>query len=129
MFRKILVPVDLAEPQIAEKALTIAKRLAKMDGAEILLISVTPEPQTPTDEGMLEAQLQALVDREGEGLKMDGVLNIGGTVATEVRRAAEEFRCDLVVMASHWPRIDDYLFGSRSASVALHSTCSVLVVR
>ncbi len=129
MFRKILVPVDLDAPQVAEKALRVAKRLAETEGAEILLISVMPDPQDPEEEARQEARLQALIDAEKGELAMDGVLNLGGTVAREVRAAAEEMGCDLVVMASHWPRLDDHLFGSKSASVALHSACSVMVVR
>lgn len=129
MFKRILVPVDLADPGVARKAIDVARRIAEMDGAEVLLISVTGDPRDPAEEARLEAELQAIIDAEKDGVAMDGILNFGGSIATQVRHAAEEFGCDLVVMASHWPRLDDRLFGSRSASVALHSACSVLVVR
>ncbi len=129
MFRKILVPVDLEEPATARKAIDVAKRLGETEGAEVLLFSVMPNPNDAEREAALTAKLEALVAAEKGELKLDGVLNLGGSVPSEVRDAAEDLGCDLVVMASHWPRLDDYLWGSRSAKVALHSTCSVLVVR
>jgi nucleotide-binding universal stress UspA family protein len=100
-----------------------------MDGAEVLVISITQDPHDPARETELETRLQAYVDTQKEDLHMDGVLTLGGAVASEIRNAAEDMGVDLVVMASHEPRIDDYLFGSRSASVALHTQCSVMVVR
>ncbi|GMG85478.1 universal stress protein [Paralimibaculum aggregatum] len=129
MFSKILVPVDLDAPEVAAKAMATARRIAATEGAGILVISVTPDPKDPEKEAALEARLKAYIDGERGELEMDGILNLGGSVAREVRAVAEEMGVDLVVMASHWPRLDDHLFGSRSASVALHSHCSVLVVR
>ena len=129
MFTKIMVPVDLDAPEIAEKAMAVAKRLAAIDDAEVLVISITADPRDPEKEAALENRLQAYVDAQKGELRMDGVLTLGGTVPAEIRNAAEDMGVDLIVMASHEPRIDDYLFGSRSARVALHTQCSVMVVR
>jgi nucleotide-binding universal stress UspA family protein len=41
----------------------------------------------------------------------------------------EDKKIDLIVMASHDPRVTDYLIGSNAAHVVLHGPCSVLVVR
>ena len=58
-----------------------------------------------------------------------GVLKLGGSISAEIRYTAEEIGCDLVVMGSHDPHYTDYLIGSNAAHVALHTPCSVLVVR
>ena len=129
MFRKIMVPVDPGAPEVAGKALEIGKWMAAQCGAEILLISIAERPDSEEAEAEAEARLQAMVDAEKGDLKMDGVLTLGGRVADEIRYAAEEMGVDLIVMASHEPRISDLLFGSKSAQVALHTHCCVLVVR
>ncbi len=129
MFRKIMVPVDPGAPDIARKALEIGKWLARQSEAEILLISIAERPDSEAAEAEAETRLQEMVDAERGDLKMDGVLTLGGRVADEIRYAAEEMGVDLIVMASHEPRISDMLFGSKSAQVALHTHCSVLVVR
>ena len=50
-------------------------------------------------------------------------------VDAELARLCERFKPDLIVMGSHDPHFTDYLIGSNAAHVALHTPCSVLVVR
>ena len=57
------------------------------------------------------------------------MLKLGGSISAEIRYTAEELGCDLIVMGSHDPHFTDYLIGSNAAHVALHTPCSVLVVR
>lgn len=128
MFAKIMVPVDLDHPEVAARAMEAAKRIAAMEDAEILVISIATKPSDP-DGSEEEARLEAYLAEHRGDLRMDGVLTLGGTVPREIRYAAEEMGVDLIVMASHEPRMGDLLFGSRSAKVALHTHCSVLVVR
>lgn len=133
MFRKIMVPVDLDAPGIAAPAMETALRLAALETeTDILAIAVATRP-TSLEGTAEEARLEAfLTEHRGDlpkGATLDGVLTLGGAVPTEIRLAAEDMGVDLIVMASHEPRLSDLLFGSRSASVALHTPCSVLVVR
>ena len=55
MFKKILVPVDYAEPAGSRRALTIAADMAAHHEAELIIISVIPEiirlPNLPEDYG------------------------------------------------------------------------------
>ncbi|MEO0623354.1 MAG: universal stress protein [Pseudomonadota bacterium] len=103
MFKKIMVPVDLDQPEIAERAMSVAKELAMLGDAEILVISIATQPSSP--EGVAEeARLEAYLSEQRGALKMDGVLTLGGKVAKEIRYAAEEMGVDLIVMASHEPR-------------------------
>lgn len=133
MFRKIMVPVDLDNPGIALPAMAAARQLATLEErCEILVIAVATKP-TDREGSVEEARLEAYLAEHRvdlpKGTSMDGVLTLGGAVATEIRLAAEDMKVDLIVMASHEPRLTDLLFGSRSASVALHTPCSVMVVR
>ncbi len=52
-----------------------------------------------------------------------------GTVYEEILHTAGEIGCDLIVMASHRPELQDYLLGPNAARVVRHGKCSVLVVR
>lgn len=124
-----MIPVDPGTPEIASKALEIGKWMAQQSDAEVLLISIADKPGSEAAEAEAEAQLQAMIDAERGDLRMDGVLTLGGRVADEIRFAAEEMGVDLIVMASHEPRLSDLLFGSKSTQVALHTHCCVLVVR
>ncbi len=131
MYKKILIPVDLDYPEVAAKAMEVAKSMARAAGASLTVISVQPvvidESGTPPPN--YQPKLDAYLDKHrGEG-EMDGVLKLGGSISAEIRYTAEELGCDLIVMGSHDPHYTDYLIGSNAAHVALHTPCSVLVVR
>ncbi len=131
MYKKILIPVDLDYPEIAAKAMEVAKSLARAAGASLTVISVQPivvdESGTPPPN--YQPKLNAYLARHGEPGEIKGVLKLGGSISGEIRYTAEELGCDLIVMGSHDPHFTDYLIGSNAAHVALHTPCSVLVVR
>ena len=52
-----------------------------------------------------------------------------GTIYKEIIFYAEQEGCDLIVMASNRPSLEDYLLGPNAARVVRHSKASVLVVR
>jgi nucleotide-binding universal stress UspA family protein len=131
MYKKILIPVDLDYPEAAAKAMEVAKSMASAEGASLVVISVQPIviDESGTAPPNYQPKLDAYVARHrGEG-GMDGVLKLGGSISAEIRYTAEELGCDLIVMGSHDPHFTDYLIGSNAAHVALHTPCSVLVVR
>lgn len=131
MFKHILVPVDLSDVGAAGKAMATAHRLASRDGARLSLVSVVPP--WPDEAGAARPDWQARLDacRAGLGPDPDAECSVlvGGSVSGRILGAVEERHVDLVVMASHDPRITDYLIGSNAAHVVLHAPCSVLVVR
>jgi len=129
MYKNILIPVDLDYPEVAAKAMDVAREMARAEGAELTVISVQPvvideSGQPPPD---YQPKMDAYLARQGGGMK--GVLRLGGSISAEIRYTAEELGIDLIVMGSHDPHFTDYLIGSNAAHVALHTPCSVLVVR
>lgn len=131
MFRHILVPVDLGDVNAAEKAMTTACQLARRDGARLSVITIVPP--WPAEAGSRrpdwQAELRAYIAAVDCGVAIEGTLREGGSISGRILEEIEEAGVDLVVMASHDPRITDYLIGSNAAHVVLHAPCSVLVVR
>lgn len=131
MFKHILVPVDLGDVNAAEKAMTKAIGLARRDGATLRVISIVPG--WPDEAGAAGPDWKGELDRYIAALEapvpIEGAVSEGGSISGRILEAIEEMDIDLVVMASHNPRITDYLIGSNAAHVVLHAPCSVLVVR
>ena len=131
MYKKILIPVDLDYPEVAAKAMETAKTVASAEGAALTVVSVQPivideSGHAPPD---YKPKMDAYLAKHRGEAEMTGVLKLGGSISAEIRYTAEELGCDLIVMGSHDPHFTDYLIGSNAAHVALHTPCSVLVVR
>jgi len=131
MYKHILVPVDLGDTPAAGKAVGVARHIARRDGSRISIISIVPAwpdklLQQPRD---YQPDLDAYVDAIREGYDIEGEVKVGGSISGRIIEAVEDKLIDLVVMASHDPRVTDYLIGSNAAHVVLHAPCSVLVVR
>ena len=131
MYKHILVPVDLGDTPAAAKAVGVARHIARRDGSRISIVSIVPAwpdnlLREPPD---YQPDLEAYIDAIREGLDIEGEIKAGGSISGRIIEAVEDKRIDLVVMASHDPRVTDYLIGSNAAHVVLHSPCSVLVVR
>ena len=131
MYKHILVPIDLAETLAAGKAVGVARHIARRDGSRISVISVVPAwPEDPVAEPRdYQPDLDAYIDSVGEDCDIEGDVRVGGSISGRIIETVEEKKIDLVVMASHDPRVTDYLIGSNAAHVVLHASCSVLVVR
>jgi len=129
MYKKILIPVDLDYPEVAAKAMEVARSMASAEGASLTVISVQPIVVDETGHPPPDYQPKMDTYLAKHGGDMKGVLKLGGSISAEIRYVAEELGCDLIVMGSHDPHYTDYLIGSNAAHVALHTPCSVLVVR
>jgi nucleotide-binding universal stress UspA family protein len=131
MFKHVLVPVDLGDVDAAEKAIGLARHLARQDGARLTVLTVVPDwPEELTLRKIdWQAELDAYIAGVRDGMEIAGVVRQGGSISGRIIEAIEDLGIDLVVMASHNPRITDYLIGSNAAHVVLHCPCSVLVVR
>lgn len=140
MFKKILIPVDLAEPEMASGALAEATAIARSSGAELRLINVQSllpatfmdyVPAGFDDEQRGRAE-KAIADMAaglaGPDLKASSVVRVGG-VYPEILAEAEACGADLIVIGSHRPAMSTYLIGSNATTVVRHAKCSVLVVR
>ncbi len=140
MFKTILVPVDLAEPETAEPALAQAVELAQGSGGTVRLVSVrslvpvtymefVPATFETEQQEELEARLAevaARLDLPAERVSTKVRL---GSVYNEVLDEAEATGADLIVVGSHRPTMATYLLGSNAATIVRHAKCSVLVVR
>ncbi|MCC3246233.1 universal stress protein [Methylocystis sp. WRRC1] len=141
MYSKILVPVDVGEPEMTQLALDAALALARTNGgAQLRLINV--QPLVPVafidyippnfDEEMREtaekelAALTAAIDLPRE--RVTSTVRFGA-VYPEVLAEAEDWGADLIVVGSHRPTMATYLLGSNAKTIVRHAKCSVLVVR
>ena len=141
MFRKILLPIDVAEPEIAKEAIEAATALAKAFDSQLRLIHVTSPvvvaspmaviPQEVYDElGVYEKselqRLAALIDLPKATIST--VVRIGA-VYPELLSEAEEWGADLIIVGAHKRSMATYLLGSSAAAIVRHAACTVMVVR
>ncbi len=131
--RRILVPLDGSGRSTA--ALPEARRLARIHGAELLLLHVVAIPSassSPDDAIMTRTEarghLEAL-SREADGVSSRAVLGTGKPGAAIVR-AIEREGADLVVMSSHGRSgVARWILGSVAEEVLRGCGCPVLVLR
>jgi len=141
MYRHILLPIDLNEPSSWRKALPTAVEYARAFDSHLTVMTVVPDfglpvvaqffPPDFADEAKAAAEkrLAELCAKEvPKGVEVDQCVGYG-TIYQEVLDAAKREDCDLILMASHRPELEDYLIGPNAARVVRHATCSVLVVR
>lgn len=140
MYKTILVPVDIADPELAKPALTAAAGIVRNDGGTVRLVHVVP-----LTSGMLveyvppdfeEEQRKAAEDALGK-IARDAGLDAAqisytvrqGGVYHEVLEEAKAIDADLIVMSSHRPAMRTYFLGSNAGHIVRYAPCSVLVVR
>lgn len=139
MFKKILVPVDLAEVEVASPALKKAAELAALWSAELRVINIqslmpatfmdyVPAGFDEEQRGQAETALAEIAAGLGPKVKASTVVRVGG-VYPEILAEAESWGADLIVIGSHRPAMSTYLIGSNAKTVVRHAKCSVLVVR
>lgn len=141
MYRDILLAVDLANEKTQSKAVQTAITLAKTFGARLHVITVVPDFGMSIVSGYFpkdfEKQALAAADKAlheftakavPPGIDVQHIVG-HGTIYREILRYADETSCDLIVMASHRPELQDYLLGPNAARVVRHGKQSVLVVR
>ena len=140
MYKKILVPVDLSDLEIAAPAINAAVRLAEWTGAALRLVNIqqilpasymdyVPPEFDAQQREWAEAEMKAVhakVALPPERVSM--VVRMGG-IYPESLAEAEDCGADLIVIGSHRPAMSTYLLGSNAKTVVRHAKCSVLVVR
>jgi nucleotide-binding universal stress UspA family protein len=140
MYQRILLPVDLADPDLAKPALESAVMMAKASGGSIRLINVIPETPAllaeyvPAD---FDAQQRRSAEEALSIIAKEIALSPGevtsvvrqGSTYQEILDEAKEYAADLIVMSSHRTGIRTYFLGSVAGHVVRYAACSVLVVR
>jgi nucleotide-binding universal stress UspA family protein len=138
MYKKIMVPVDLAHSKQLDKALTTAADLARHYAIPICYVGVTAAApgavaHDPTEFAeklkqfeTSQAQTFGLQAASSAAfISHDPAVDLDATLL----KAIQETGADLVVMASHIPGFPDYLFASNAGYIAMHAKVSVMVVR
>ena len=137
MYRKIMVPIDLAHAGSLDKAIDTASDLAKHYGIPIRFVGVTAE--TPTEVAHTPEEFAdklakfAAAEAEKHGLEIDSkaypshdpTVDLDNTLLT----AADEIGADLIVVGSHIPGFREHIFASHAGTLASHAEVSVFVVR
>jgi nucleotide-binding universal stress UspA family protein len=140
MFKRILVPVDLADTDLAQSAIETAVSLAKASNGQVRLLNVIPPTPAmlatyvPPDfdarqRASAEEALIIVAKESGIDVGHIGVAVRQGGVYHEVLEEAKTIHADLIVMSSHRPGAKSYFLGSNAGHVVRYATCSVLVVR
>jgi len=148
-YKHILLPVD--DSETSRKAEKECIGFAKSSGAKVTALHVVshfylhfqPWAAPRSVHTKIESQheeeareiaqkmVNALVARAKEkGVACEGLVVVGDHPYEEIIRAAEQRKCDLIMMASHGRRgLDAVLLGSETVKVLTHSRIPVLVVR
>ena len=142
MYKTIIMPVDVFEMELSDKAVRHAEFLAQQDGI-IHLLHVLPGSSGFTmsrftaDLRRFEEHLQH--EAETRLQTMVGHFSIDpsrikshvrfGNVRDMVNELANEIKADVVVIGSRNPSISTHLLGSNASSVIRHAHIPVMVVR
>jgi len=140
MYKRILVPVDLADQNLAKPALDTAVMIAGFSGGEIRLINILPvtpvmlaeyvPPDFDVQQRKSAEDALSIVAREvglGAG-RVSSAVRQGG-IYHEILEETKAFAADLIVMSSHRVGVRTYFLGSVAGHVVRYANCSVLVVR
>jgi len=140
MYKKILVPIDLADQELAKPAVATAMMMAEPADATIRFINVLPltpvmlaeyvPPDFEVQQRKTAEDALAIVVKE-TGLPPERVSSTvrQGGIYHEVLEEAKAFGCDIIVMSSHRPAMKTYFLGSNAGHMVRYAKCSVLVVR
>jgi nucleotide-binding universal stress UspA family protein len=143
MYKQILVPVDLADPELAKPAIATAVMMVNQSGGTMRLINIMPltpvmlaeyvPPDFEAQQRKSAAEALAIVAGE-TGLdagRVSSTVRQGG-IYQEILEEANAMKADLIVMTSHRPQrpaVRTYFLGSNAGHVVRYAKCSVLVVR
>jgi nucleotide-binding universal stress UspA family protein len=140
MFKKVLLAVDLGDPESWAAALPAALDLARQSGGTLHVLTVAPEVSPRISNFFPSDANRDIVARTADELRdfvakhvpadvpVQDIVAQGG-IHHEVLAAAEQIDADVVVMGSHRPGMRDYLLGANAAHVVRHCPRSVLIVR
>ena len=140
MFRSILVPIDLADTDLAKPAIETAAALAQTWKGVVRLLNVLPmtpvmlaeyvPPDFDAQQRQTSEEALTIVARESgvEASRISTMVRQGG-IYHEILEEAAAIKADLIVMTSHRPAMRTYFLGSNAGHVLRYATCSVLVVR
>jgi universal stress protein G len=143
MYKQILVPVDLTDPELAKPALATAVMMVDQSNGTVRLINIMPltpvmlaeyvPPDFEAQQRKSAEEALVIVAKETgiDPARVSSVVRQGG-VYQEILEEANAMKADLIVMTSHRPQrpaVRTYFLGSNAGHVVRYAKCSVLVVR
>jgi universal stress protein F len=143
MYKTILLPVDLAEPESSKPALSAALMMMGQLEGTVRFISVLPltpvmlAEYVPPDfevqqRKAAEDALAVMVKESGlPSHRVSATVRQGG-IYQEILEEATAISADLIIMTSQRPQrhaVRTYFLGSNAGHVVRYARCSVLVVR
>jgi len=141
MYKEIVLSIDIDDEHSWKRALPTAVEYCHSFGARLHVVTVVPDygmtlvgAYFPPDyEETILDQTHTRLDQLIRANVPDGVstqlIVAHGTIYHEIIETAKNVHADLVIIASHRPRLADYLIGPNAARVVRHFNGSVLVVR
>lgn len=142
MYNTILMPVDVFEMELSDKAIRHAEFLAQSEGI-IHLLHVLPQSSAMLFRGFAAdlRRFEEHLSKEAKE-KLDSMVSHFsipqqrikteirfGSVRDEVNNAAKELNADVIIIGSKNPSITTHLLGSNAASVIRYATVPVFVIR
>jgi nucleotide-binding universal stress UspA family protein len=143
MYKQILVPIDLSDPELAKPAIANAAMMARQTDGTIRLVNVLPltpvmlaeyvPPDFEVQQRKAAEDAIAIIAKESglEPARVSTAVRQGG-IYQEILEEANNIHADLIVMSSHRPQrhaVRTYFLGSNAGHVVRYAKCSVLVVR
>lgn len=141
MFKKILLPVDLQQTELTERAVGIAKDCAKHHGSQITVLTVIPDFGMPLvanyfpDDAMTRARREVRTElkrfieqRFDDPASIKSSVDVGSPHKA-VLDYAEAHNIDLIIVPARAKDIGKVFLGSSSTAIVEHAPCSVIVVR
>ena len=140
MYERILVPIDLADPNLAKPAIDTAVMMADASKGVVRMINVLPmtpvmlAEYAPPDfdaqqRASAEEALKIVAKETGLGADRASTVVRQGSIYHEILEEAKAMNADLIVMSSHRTGMRTYFLGSQAGHVVRYAACSVLVVR
>ncbi|ASV55347.1 Universal stress protein G [Lelliottia jeotgali] len=143
MYKKILMPVDVFEMNLSDKAVRHAEFLAKADNATITLLNILPissrsllrgfnsdikkfEAYMVTESEKKMNELKRLFDIAPENIHTEVRF---GNVRDEIISMSNKEDYEVIVIGSKTPGMSSHLLGSNAELVIRYAKIPVLVVR
>ena len=143
MYKSILVPIDLANTELAKPAIASALMMARQSEGTIRLVNVLPltpamlaeyvpsdfeaQQRKTSEEALAMIAAEIAIDPS----RISSAVRQGG-IHQEILEEANAIKADLIVMTLHRaqkPGLRTYFLGSNAGHVVRYAKCSVLVVR
>ncbi len=130
-----MIPVSLDEDRDVQQAIAVAQKLAS-PGGRITIFHVTESLPTyvadyiPPDvaQDRINSAKEKVADL-ASGVDNASAVVVDGSSGRTITDWARDKGADLIVIASHRPKMSDIFLGSTAAWVVRHADCAVHVIR